>query len=531
MERDDKHSVKSDSSEENVSFIGDKSTIEKKKESFLAHGPLSRLESENNAVAIDIGEVLASNNRTRVEPKDFELLKVLGRGGYGKVFLAKKLSGADRNTLYAMKVLRKATLIRNQIDAEHTKSERNILEAIRHPFLVQLHYAFQTPGRLYLILEFLAGGELFSQLEREGILSEETARFYLSEIVLALGHLHFNGIVYRDLKPENILLSKTGHIKLTDFGLSKVAVNEGGITNTFCGTIDYMAPEIILREGHGRAVDWWSLGTLMYDMLSGGPPFSGDTRKETIERIIKAKLSVPEYLSDEARSLLRGLLNRRVRDRIGSGPTGVEELKRHPFFRSVDWRRVRDLNYSPPFRPASVLASDTDVSLFDPKFTHENPVESPEDDSELTASAAELFEGFTFVDPAVLDVVTKEPWSAGSRQAAVARRRSSLTGATGFRAPAAARHPSAIPEEPSGKQKQQKEQLQQKQLQQKATQQKQQASSAQLSSPVSSKEQKKQAKKREKQRQKELQRNRPRPNNLSDSGSDDSGRPAKCGLM
>uniref|UniRef100_A0A1I8H131 AGC-kinase C-terminal domain-containing protein n=1 Tax=Macrostomum lignano TaxID=282301 RepID=A0A1I8H131_9PLAT len=206
-------------------------------------------------------------------------------------------------------------------------------------------------------------------------------------------------------------------------------------------------------------------------------------------------------------------------------------------FRSVDWRRVRDLNYSPPFRPASVLASDADVSLFDPKFTHENSVESPEDDSELTASAAKLFEGFTFVDPAVLDVVTKEPWSAGSRQAAVARRRSSLTGATGFGAPeaaAAARHPSAIAEEPSGKQKQQKEQLQQKQVQQKATQQKQQASSARISSPVSSKEQKRQAKEqktREKQRQKELQRNRPRPNNLSDSGSDDSGRPAKCGLM
>lgn len=143
------------------------------------------------------------------------------------------------------------------------------MEAVKHPFIVDLIYAFQTDGKLYLILEYLSGGELFVHLEREGIFMEDSASFYLAEIVLALEHLHRQGIIYRDLKPENVLLDAQGHVKLTDFGLCKEAVAEGGTTNTFCGTIEYMAPEILTRKGHGKAVDWWSLGALMYDMLTG----------------------------------------------------------------------------------------------------------------------------------------------------------------------------------------------------------------------------------------------------------------------
>ncbi|PAA60706.1 hypothetical protein BOX15_Mlig030058g1 [Macrostomum lignano] len=420
----------------------DVASIEKSKEDFLVKGPLSRQESVECPVTIDIDEDLVNASRGKVAPKDFELLKVLGKGGYGKVFLARKADGTDRGTIYAMKVLKKASLVRNQKDTAHTKSERSILESIRHPFLVQLHYAFQTPGRLYLILEYLPGGELFSQLEREGVFNEQTARFYMCELALAIGHLHYQGIVYRDLKPENILLTKSGHVKLTDFGLSKEAVNDG-TTNTFCGTIEYMAPEVIMRVGHGRAVDWWSLGTLMFDMLSGGPPFSGDNRKLTIERILRAKLNVPPYLTNEAKSLLRGLLQKQVVDRLGSGPTDVEEIKKHSFFRHIDWQRVFNKKYEPPFKPVSVLKSDADVSLFDPKFTHENPVESPEEDSMLSASMSNVFQGFTFVDPSVLESVNKEPWVSSNP----IRRRPSGSGSGNMAASAGTRRP--IPMKPA----------------------------------------------------------------------------------
>ncbi|NXJ86967.1 KS6B2 kinase, partial [Trogon melanurus] len=209
----------------------------------------------------------------------------------------------------------------NAKDTAHTRAERNILEAVKHPFIVDLIYAFQTGGKLYLILECLSGGELFMQLEREGIFLEDTACFYLSEITLALGHLHSHGIIYRDLKPENIMLNSQGHIKLTDFGLCKESIHDGVVTHTFCGTIEYMAPEILVRSGHNRAVDWWSLGALMYDMLTGSasptpalsfpqggflwPPFTAENRKKTIDKILKGKLVLPPYLTPDARDLLK----------------------------------------------------------------------------------------------------------------------------------------------------------------------------------------------------------------------------------
>ena len=361
-----------------------------------------------NVETIDICEVFLNAGGGKVSGRDFELLKVLGKGGYGKVFLARKSTGHDTGQIFAMKVLKKASIVRNAKDTAHTKAERSILEGIQHPFLVQLHYAFQTPGRLYLILEFLAGGELFMQLEREGVFMEEQASFYLAEITLALSHLHSHGIIYRDLKPENVLLDAKGHVKLTDFGLSKEAVNNE-VTHTFCGTIEYMAPEILMRCGHGRAVDWWSLGTLMYDMLSGGPPFSADCRKKTIEKILRAKLTFPPYLTSDARSLLRGLLRKNVVERLGASSEDALEVQRHSFFRNVDWNQVLERRLEPPFRP--MLNSDVDTSLFDPKFTRENPVESPEEDAPvLSASAADVFQGFTYVAPSVLEMVYKEPW-------------------------------------------------------------------------------------------------------------------------
>ncbi|CAF3430398.1 unnamed protein product [Rotaria sp. Silwood1] len=248
---------------------------------------------------VQITENTVNPQGERISPHDFQLLKVLGKGGYGKVFQVRKVSGSHQGEIFAMKVLKKATIVRNAKDTAHTKAERNILECVKCPFIVDLIYAFQTGGKLYLILEYLSGGELFMQLEREGIFMDDMACFYLSEILLGLEHLHKQGIIYR--------IFFQGHVKLTDFGLCKESIYEGTQTNTFCGTIEYMAPEILTRSGHGKAVDWWSFGALMYDMLTGAPPFTADDRKRTMDKIIKAKLVIPAYLTIDARELIRNV--------------------------------------------------------------------------------------------------------------------------------------------------------------------------------------------------------------------------------
>ncbi|ODM87914.1 Ribosomal protein S6 kinase beta-1 [Orchesella cincta] len=332
-------------------------------------------------------------------PQDFQLLKVLGKGGYGTVFQVKKCGGKDTGKIFAMKVLKKAKIVRNSKDTAHTKAERNILEAVKHPFIVDLKYAFQTGGKLYLIMEYLSGGELFMHLEREGVFLEDTACFYVSEITLALEHLHKQGIIYRDLKPENILLDVNGHVKLTDFGLCKEEIAEDGVTHTFCGTIEYMAPEILLRCGHGKAVDWWSLGALMHDMLIGAPPFTANNREKTIQKILKGKLNLPPYLTHDAMDLIRKLLKRQGKERLGYGTQDAVAIKSHPFFKGVNWDDVAAKRLEPPFKPS--LVSDEDTSLFDTRFTKQPPVDSP-DDTKLSESANLIFQGFSYVNPSIL---------------------------------------------------------------------------------------------------------------------------------
>uniref|UniRef100_A0A673LSK0 Ribosomal protein S6 kinase n=1 Tax=Sinocyclocheilus rhinocerous TaxID=307959 RepID=A0A673LSK0_9TELE len=325
----------------------------------------------------------------------FELLRVLGKGGYGKVFQVRKVSGAGSGKIFAMKVLKKAMIVRNAKDTAHTKAERNILEEVKHPFIVDLIYAFQTGGKLYLILEYLSGIDNYSFFPLVF-----TRSFYLAEISMALGHLHQKGIIYRDLKPENIMLNNQGHVKLTDFGLCKESIHDGTVTHTFCGTIEYMAPEILMRSGHNRAVDWWSLGALMYDMLTGAPPFTGENRKKTIDKILKCKLNLPPYLTQEARDLLKRLLKRNASSRLGAGPGDATEVQTHPFFRHVNWEDLLARKVEPPFKP--FLQSADDVSQFDSKFTSQTPVDSP-DDSTLSESANQVFLGFTYVAPSVLE--------------------------------------------------------------------------------------------------------------------------------
>uniref|UniRef100_A0A8C6SJK3 non-specific serine/threonine protein kinase n=2 Tax=Neogobius melanostomus TaxID=47308 RepID=A0A8C6SJK3_9GOBI len=355
---------------------------------------------------IEISENCVNQGTENIRPECFELLRVLGKGGYGKVFQVRKVVGAASGKIFAMKVLKKAMIVRNAKDTAHTKAERNILEEVKHPFIVDLIYAFQTGGKLYLILEYLSGGELFMQLEREGIFMEDTACFYLAEISMALGHLHQNGIIYRDLKPENIMLNSQGHVKLTDFGLCKESIHDGTVTHTFCGTIEYMAPEILMRSGHNRAVDWWSLGALMYDMLTGAPPFTGENRKKTIDKILKCKLNLPPYLTQEARDLLKRLLKRNASSRLGAGAGDATEVQTHPFFRHINWEDLLARKVEPPFKP--ILQSADDVSQFDSKFTSQTPVDSP-DDSTLSESANQAFLGFTYVAPSVLENIKESP--------------------------------------------------------------------------------------------------------------------------
>jgi len=341
---------------------------------------------------INLSEFLGGDVK-KADPSHFLMMKVLGQGSFGKVFLVRKRTeqgAGDADHLYAMKVLKKATLkIR---DRHRTKMERNILAEIRHPFIVTLHYAFQTEGKLYLILDFLRGGDLFTRLSKEVMFTEQDVKFYLAELALALDHLHSVGIIYRDLKPENILLDTEGHIKLTDFGLSKEAVDDQK-AYSFCGTVEYMAPEVVNRKGHTVAADWWSYGVLMFEMLTGSLPFHGGNRKETMQQILKAKLGMPQYLSPEAQGLLRLLFKRNPANRLGSGPGGVNDIKFQPFFSTIDWDKLFKREIKPPFKPACT----TETVNFDNEFTSKTPRDSPA--FPASANATRLFKGFSFVNP------------------------------------------------------------------------------------------------------------------------------------
>ncbi|XP_063163725.1 ribosomal protein S6 kinase alpha-2 [Candoia aspera] len=374
-----------------------------RKKSRSKSSSLSRFEEESIVKEIDISHHVKEGFE-KADPSQFELLKVLGQGSYGKVFLVRKIKGSDTGQLYAMKVLKKATLkVRDRV---RSKMERDILAEVNHPFIVKLHYAFQTEGKLYLILDFLRGGDLFTRLSKEVMFTEEDVKFYLAELALALDHLHGLGIIYRDLKPENILLDEEGHIKITDFGLSKEAIDHDKRAYSFCGTIEYMAPEVVNRRGHTQSADWWSFGVLMFEMLTGSLPFQGKDRKETMALILKAKLGMPQFLSIEAQSLLRALFKRNPSNRLGAGLDGVEEIKRHPFFATIDWNKLYRKEIKPPFKPA--VGRPEDTFHFDPEFTSRTPTDSP--GVPPSANAHHLFRGFSFVaSNLVQEPIQQEP--------------------------------------------------------------------------------------------------------------------------
>ncbi|KAJ6749113.1 NON-SPECIFIC SERINE/THREONINE PROTEIN KINASE [Salix purpurea] len=349
----------------------------------------------------DDDQVGSCGHDNKFGPADFEILRVVGKGAFGKVFQVRKKNSDGKEKgeggecsgdgIYAMKVMKKDTIIKKK-HVDYMKAERDILTKVVHPFIVQLRYSFQTKSKLYLILDFMNGGHLFFHLYRQGIFSEDQARFYTAEIVSAVAHLHKCGIVHRDLKPENILLDADGHVLLTDFGMAK-EIDESCRSNSMCGTTEYMAPEILLSKGHNKDADWWSVGILLYEMLSGQPPFTHANRKKLQERIIKEKVKLPPYLSSEAHSLLKGLLQKEPSRRLGSGLDGGDEIKSHKWLRSINWKKLEARELQPKYIP-DVSGKDCTAN-FDKCWTTMPPDDSPAP----TPTAGEHFQGYTYVAP------------------------------------------------------------------------------------------------------------------------------------
>jgi len=324
----------------------------------------------------------------KVSVEDFDLLNLVGKGSFGKVMQVRKKSNGK---IYAMKVLDKKHILEHN-EVEHTLAEKNILQRIVHPFLVNLNWSFQTSDKLYFILDFVNGGELFYHLQREKKFPEDRVRFYAAEILLALEHLHENGIIYRDLKPENLLLTEEGHICLTDFGLCKEGINsEDDRTITFCGTPEYLAPEVLKGKGYGKAVDWWSYGSLVYEMLCGLPPFYSQDVQEMYRKIMTEKLKFPPTIGAEARDLLEKLLQRDLDLRLKE----PEKIKVHPFFKNLDWDALYNKRIKPLFIPP--VAGPEDIKNIDEVFTSEPPALTPSDPTAIDISEQENFEGFTYV--------------------------------------------------------------------------------------------------------------------------------------
>lgn len=366
-------------------------------------GRSSKSNSESSSSSEEISKVIST--------KDFQIVQKLGVGGFGNVFLAKYRQNTGKSKgdkrYVALKVIIKKDIPNNKTDREHVQAEHFCLTHFSHPFLVKLHCSYATPTKLIYAMEFLQGGELFSWMEKFQKFSKGVATFYLAEIFMALEYLHEHHVIYRDIKPENIMLDKEGHIRLIDFGLSKVGVSENPehFTRTLCGTNSYMAPEVIKKELYGPAADWWSFGVLGYDMLAGYPPFKGDSKHEVYQQILNDTLSLPPRIDLVSRKFIRKLLNKNPERRLGhpelGGPLAIRE---HDFFTDINWVDMYLKKTEPPLKSFMTIKSDLDLINFDnlpddneqdnAKFMAENDNQTEgQDDSNG------LFKNFSYVDP------------------------------------------------------------------------------------------------------------------------------------
>uniref|UniRef100_A0A8C2TFP9 protein kinase C n=1 Tax=Coturnix japonica TaxID=93934 RepID=A0A8C2TFP9_COTJA len=337
--------------------------------------------------------------------QDFDLIRVIGRGSYAKVLLV-RLKKNDQ--IYAMKVVKKE-LVHDDEDIDWVQTEKHVFEqASSNPFLVGLHSCFQTTSRLFLVIEYVNGGDLMFHMQRQRKLPEEHARFYAAEICIALNFLHERGIIYRDLKLDNVLLDAEGHIKLTDYGMCKEGLGPGDTTSTFCGTPNYIAPEILRGEEYGFSVDWWALGVLMFEMMAGRSPFDiitdnpdMNTEDYLFQVILEKPIRIPRFLSVKASHVLKGFLNKDPKERLGCQPqTGFSDIKSHTFFRSIDWDLLEKKQTTPPFQPQ--ITDDYGLDNFDTQFTSEPVQLTPDDEDIIKRIDQSEFEGFEYINPLLL---------------------------------------------------------------------------------------------------------------------------------
>ncbi|TGZ56257.1 hypothetical protein CRM22_010186 [Opisthorchis felineus] len=346
------------------------------------------------ANAENLSDPVTTKSRDVVRATDFKFIKVLGKGSFGKVFLAER---RDTDEAYAVKILRKDVILQDD-DVDCVMVEKRVLALQRKPpFIVQLHSCFQTMDRLHFVMEFVAGGDLMYRIQKEGKFKEPVACFYSAEVAIGLFFLHDRGIIYRDLKLDNLLLDTEGHIKIADFGMCKDGIIGDVTTKTFCGTPDYIAPEILRYQPYGKSVDWWSYGILLYEMIAGQPPFEGEDEDDLFANILQRNVYYPKSMSKEAANICKALLVKNPEGRLGCGPDGKSEIKDHLFFCRLDWDRVERRMVQPPFRPN--VRSTCDISNFDPEFTKETTVLSPTDKLFIMNLTQTEFTGFSFVNP------------------------------------------------------------------------------------------------------------------------------------
>ena len=322
---------------------------------------------------------------------DFDIMKLIGKGSFAKVYLVRN---RFNNKIYSMKKLNKPFIKKNRQE-QNIINERILLSKMNYPFLVKLYCCFQDKEYLYFIMEFIQGGELFFHLHREIRFDDEKTRFYIAELILALNFLHKNKIIYRDIKPENILLDIEGHIKLTDFGLSRLCSGEKEKAFTICGTPYYIAPEILEQKGYNNTVDWWSLGCLMYEMLNGKPLFNFSGKLNISE--YKKKIILPNNFSKEAKDLIIKLLDLDPKTRLGAGKNGFENLKNHKYFEDIDWDDLENKKITPPFIPN--VEGNMDLKYFDKVFTDEVNISKEYDELNNTNRTVDNYINFSYYDP------------------------------------------------------------------------------------------------------------------------------------
>jgi len=355
--------------------------------------------SEKINVSQIIGGIVPKKSKS-VSFEDFNIIRVIGRGTFSKVLM---VESKEEHKLYAMKVVRKLSLVEDE-DIEWVKIEKNVFEiATNHPFLVGLHSCFQTPSRLYYVIEFVQGGDLMFHMQRKGRLQENHALFYSAEVAIALNFLHQNGIIYRDLKLDNVLLANDGHIKLTDYGMCKQGIRGNIKTSTFCGTPNYMAPELLRNEDYSFSVDWWALGVMMFEMMVGNSPFltdqlKGKTEDYLFQIILTSDIKPPNSLSSNSKRVLYDFLMKDPSKRLGCKVGhGFKEIMNHVYYSEIDWDALERKQIKAPFIPT--LDNNLDFDNFPTEFTSEPLEFSFDDQYEVSKIDQDEFSDFGYVNP------------------------------------------------------------------------------------------------------------------------------------